>query len=189
MPKSSTFPTLYDECKAVSITFRKKYGYLVPNQWKSGSVQWSRDGNKTGSITVQVNTFSKSPYIELDCRCNKVPIKYRVALISVTSNLGKGAVWYFICPRTGKRCRKLYLVDTHFYHGSAFKGCFYEKQTYSHNNRALYKSFESIFGTEKLYEQLYCQNFKKTYKGKKTARYRKLIEKLENMGEPIKEID
>ena len=129
------------------------------------------------------------PYLELDYRCNDIPIKYQVRLVSINSNLGKGEVWYFICSRTGKRCRKLYLVSTYFYHLSAFKGCYYEKQTYSRSNRNLYKSFELVFGTEKLYEQLYSKHFKKRYRGKETARYRKLIEKLKSMGETIKEID
>ena len=152
-------------------------------------MQWSRNGTKTGSIGFRVNMSTDLPYLELDYRCNDIPIKYQVRLVSISSNLGKGDVWYFICPRTGRRCRKLYLVDRYFYHRSAFKGCFYEKQTYSHNNRALYKSFESLFGTERLYEQLYGKNFKKRYRGKKTATYQKIIEKLENMGEAINEID
>ena len=189
MPRCSSFPTLFDECKTVTVGFLKKYGYLQGNQFKSGLMQWSRNGDKTGSISFKVNLITRLPYLELDYRCNDIPIKYQVRLVSLQSNLGKGLVWYFICPRTGRRCRKLYLVDRHFYHRSAFKGCFYEKQTYSHNNRDLYKSFESIFGTEKLYEQLYGKNFRRTYKGKKTVRYRKLIEKLESMGETINEID
>lgn len=127
MPKQYTFPNLYDDLKTVSISFLTKHGYLKTNQWQSGVITWSMGGNKTGSISIRVNTHSQSPYLELDYNCNEVPINYRVQLVSVPSNLGKGVVWYFICPKTNKRCRKLYLVNTYFYHRSAFNGCMYLK--------------------------------------------------------------
>ena len=118
MPRNSTFPTLYDELKTVSISFLTKHGYLKPNQWQGGTINWSRQGKKTGSISIRVTTEPESPYLELDYKCNEIPIKYRVQIISVPSNLGKGVVWYFICPQTGKRCRKLYFAKNYFYHRS-----------------------------------------------------------------------
>jgi len=55
MPKPHTFQTLYDEVKTVSIFFLAKHGYLKPNQWKAGSVNWSRNGEKTSSISKAMN--------------------------------------------------------------------------------------------------------------------------------------
>ena len=89
MPKPHTFPTLFDEVKTVSISFLTKHRYLKPNQWQSGTVTWSRNGNKTGSISIQVNIQSEQPYIELDYKCNEAPIKYRVQLVSAPSYLGR----------------------------------------------------------------------------------------------------
>jgi len=100
-------------------------------------------------------------------------------LVSVPSNIGKGVVWFFICPNTSKRCRKIYLGDTYFLHRRAFKGCFYEKQTYSHKNRQLYKYFEAEFGIDKVYEQIYSKHFKKEYAGKPTKRYLKLKRQIQ----------
>src|SRR3990167_55726 len=108
MPKPHTFPTLYNELKTVSISFLAKHGYLKANHWQSGTISWRRHGNQTGSISIRVNTEPESPYLEFDYKCNEVPINYRVKLVSALSNLGKGVVWYFVCPHTGKRCRKLY---------------------------------------------------------------------------------
>ena len=179
MPKPHTFPTLYDEVKTVSISFLTKHGYLKPNQWRSGTVTWSRNENKTGSISIRVNTQPESLYLELDYKCNEAPIKYRVQLISTPSNLGKGVVWYFVCPRTGKRCRKLYLADTYFYHRSAFRGCMYEKQTQSKKSRYLDKTLGAYFRTDQLFEQLYQKHFKKQYAGKPTKRYLKLTQQIQ----------
>ena len=179
MPKPHTFPTLYDEVKTVSIFFLAKHGYLKSNQLKAGSIHWSRNGEKTGSISIRVCTYFENPYIEFDYKCNQQPIKYKVQLVSALSNLGKGFVWYFVCPKTNKRCRKLYLADTYFYHRSAFRGCMYEKQTQSKKSRYLNKTLGVYFRTDQLIEQLYKKHFKKQYAGKPTKKYLKLTQQIE----------
>ena len=178
MAKPHTFPTLYDEVKTISIAFLKTHKYLEPDVFKGGSIIWSRNGEQTGNISIKVCTFRETPYLELDYNCNKVPINYFVPLVSVPSNLGKGFVWFFICPITGKRCRKLYLVDRYFYHRSAVKGCMYEKQTQSKKSRELDKVLGGYFGTDKLYDQLYKKHFKKYYAGKPTKKYLQLKRQL-----------
>ena len=184
MPKPQTFPTLYDDLKTISISFLTKHGYLKPNQWQSGTVWWSRNGNRTGSISIRVSTAPETPYLELDYKCNEAPINYRVRLISTPSNLGKGVVWYFICPSTGKRCRKLYLVDTYFYHRSAFKGCMYEKQTQSKKSRYLERTLGVYFRTDQPFEQLNKKHLKKQYAGKPTKKYLRLSKQLEQIEIP-----
>jgi len=111
--------------------------------------------------------------------CNSKPIRYRVLIVSVPSNLGKGVVWYFVCPQTFQCCRKLHLVDTYFLHRSAFGGCFYEKQTQSRNNRKLIKQLEIIFGTDKATEKIYSKHFKKSYKGEPTKHYMTFLNQVE----------
>jgi hypothetical protein len=180
MPKPHTFPTLYDDLKTVSISFLAKHGYLKPNLWRNGTITWSRNGNKTGSISIGINTLCESPYLELDYKCNQTPINYRVQLVSAPSNLGKGVVWYFVCPQTGKRCRKLYLVDTYFYHREAFRGM-YEKQTHSKKSRDLDKTLGAYFRTDQLFEQLYKKHFKKQYAGKPTKKYLKLTQQIQSV--------
>jgi hypothetical protein len=190
MPKPHTFPTLFDEVKTISISFLSEQGYLKPNQWQSGTITWSCNGNKTGSISIQVNTQSEPPYLLFDYKRNEALINYKVQLVSAPSNLGKGVVWYFVCPVAGKRCRKLYLGDTYFYHRSAFKGCMYEKQTQSKKSRYLDKTLGEYFRSEQLVEQLYKKHFKKQYAGKPTKKYLKLtqqIQKAESI--PIHEIE
>jgi hypothetical protein len=179
MPKPHTFPTLFDEVKTISISFLTKHSYLKPNQLKAGSVHWSRNGENIGSISIKVCTYYENSFIEFDYKCNQQPVKYTVQLVSALSNLGKGFVWFFICPRTGKRCRKLYLADTYFYHRSAFRGCMYEKQTQSKKSRYLNKTLGAYFETDQLYEQVYKKNFKKQYAGKPTKKYLKLTQQIQ----------
>jgi hypothetical protein len=179
MSKFPTHPILYDECKIINISDFKRWKYLKPNQYNSGVLTWRINGEKTGCISFIIDTDIENPYIELDYKCNETPIKYKVCMIQIPSNLGKGSVWFFVCPQTGKRCRKLYLVNSYFFHRSAFKGCMYEKQTKSHYYRNLGKRFDKMFGDEKFIEQLYSKHFKKQYNGKPTKRFLKLQKKID----------
>ena len=179
MPNPHTFPTLYNELKTVSIFFLNRYGYLKQNNFQGGTISWSRNGQHTGSISITVNTYSESPYLLLNYKCNEVPINYRVQLVSVPSNLGKGVVWYFICPHTGKRCRKLHLLNNYFYHRSALKGCMYEKQTFSKSMRYLDKNFSYLYASDRVYSEINKKHFKKFYSGKPTKRYVRLTKQLE----------
>lgn len=179
MPKPHTFPTLYNDVLQISITKLKEWEYLNPKQLKSGTITWSINDNKRGSISIQVNTQSEQPYIELDYKSNDEPRNYKVHLVSVPSNLGKGVVWYFLCPETNKRCRKLYSIGGYFLHREAFKGCMYESQIQSKKYRQLDKTFGAYFKTDDLYNQLYKKHFKKTYAGKPTKRYLLIMEQIQ----------
>jgi hypothetical protein len=116
MPKPHTVPTVYNEALQIHISKLKRWGHLNPEQIKNGTLNWSSNGNPTGSISIQVNTQSEQPYIELDYKYRDEPRKYKVYLTSTPSNLKKGEIWYFICPQTNRRCHKLYSVSGYFLH-------------------------------------------------------------------------
>jgi hypothetical protein len=183
MPRHYTFPDLLDECKTLSISKFREWGYLEPGTFKSGVVHWSRNEQRYASIGVLIDTFADRPYLELDYKCNGEPIKYKVYLTSVSSNIGRGKVWYFLCPNTGKRCRKLYMINTYFLHRTAFKGAMYEKQTYSKHSRDQIRAWGKLFCTDNVYDQIYSKHFKTFYKGQPTKRYLKLWKKLRKAGE------
>ena len=182
MPKFPTFPTLYDEVLQINISKLMEWGYLRPDQIKSGTLSWNSNGHKTGSISIRANTLHM-PFIELDYKYQEELRNYKVRLVSVPSNLGKGKVWYFLCPKTNKRCRKLYLIGGYFYHREAFNGCMYECQVQGKFFRALDKTLGACFRADQLYDQLYSKNFKKYYAGKPTKKYARIMEKLKYASE------
>jgi len=188
MPKPHTFPTLYNEALQISISKLKEWDYLNPEQLKGGTLTWSRNGNKTGSISIKVNTHSEQLYIELDYKYRDEPRNYKVRLASMLSNLGKGLIWYFLCPQTNKRCRKLYSIGGYFLHREAFNGCMYETQTQSKRYRQLDKTFGAHFKAEDLYLQLCQKHFKKFYNGRPTKRYKTLLKQVSE-AEKIKPLD
>lgn len=178
MAKFPTFPTLFDDVLQLSTTKLKEWKYLEPGQSKSGVLTWSRNENKTGSISIMVNMDLEQPYIVLDYKYKDEPRNYKVELVSISSNLGVGKIWYFLCPLTFKRCRKLYSIDGYFLHRDAFRGCMYESQTASKQYRWIDKNYGSYFRLEKLYDELYSKHFKKYYAGKPTKRYLKIINEI-----------
>jgi hypothetical protein len=185
MSKTHTYPTLFDKTLQIHLSKLKEWGYLNPAQIKSGIITWSSNGNQTGSISILVNTLNEEPFIELDYKYRDQPRKYRVRLVSIPSNLGKGRISYFLCPQTNKRCRKLYSIGGYFLHREAFKGCMYESQIKSKYYRKLDRTFGAYLKIDQLYEQLYSKHFKKYYSGKPTKRYLRILNQIEN----IKQID
>ncbi len=181
MPQPYSFPTLYNEALQINISKLKEWGYLQPGQFKAGTLTWKRNGNITGSVSIQGRISNEKQYIELEYKYRGEPRKYKVQLVSTPSNLGKGKVWYFLCPKTLKRCRVLYSIGGYFFHREAFKGCLYESQTHNKKYRQLDKTFGAYFRAERYYDQIYRKHFKKTYAGKPTRKYLKLSKAIERV--------
>lgn len=173
MPKRSTHPILLDNILRLEISDLKRLGYLEPGR-SSGTINWSRNGNKIATIHINVTI----DYTELDYNYNGKPRNYRIPFVTVPSNLNKGEVLYFLCPKTNKRCRVLYQVGGYFLHREAFQHCMYEKQTQSKRNRDKFRLIEIVFRTDKIYEEFNKKYFKRTYAGMGTKKYVKLMQKI-----------
>ena len=182
MPKPSTSPTLYDEALSFQISNLKKWGYLVPEQIKRGKINWSISGNPTGSISIMADTNGEQPFIALGYNIRNEPRKYKIYLVSKATNLNIGVVWYFVCPISGRYCRKLYSIGGYFVHRKAVPGCMYESQIQNKTFRFLNKMLNPYNYLEQLHDQLDEKNFKTTYAGKPTKRYLKIMEQINNSG-------
>ncbi|HEY5371019.1 MAG TPA: hypothetical protein VIJ75_18695 [Hanamia sp.] len=174
MPKYSTFPTLFNQLLQFSTKDLKALKYFNGLSYKGGVINWERNKQTTASISIKVNTISDNPFIELDYKANDKPLNYKINLVSIPSNLGKGIVWYFICPNTGRKCRKLYLANEYFVSRYAFINVMYEKQTESHKWRNWRKTIGKVCESEKLFEQIESKYFKRSYGGQPTKRFIKL---------------
>ena len=179
MPKYTTYPTLFNEVLQIRMNKLKEWGYLKPNTIKMGTINWSWDGTKRSSIDILVDMSENKPFLELNYKCNGEPIKYQIPLVWVPSNLGKGKLWYFLCPHTRKRCRVLYSIGSYFFHRDAAAHGMYESQTESKKKRDLYRQFDKLNRAEAAHKKMNAKCFKNYYNGKPTKRYPKLLKELQ----------
>ncbi|MDR6405886.1 MULTISPECIES: hypothetical protein [Chryseobacterium] len=179
MGRWSNTPYEVESLKHITIADLKKLGYLQPNIFLNGNIFWTNQyGERTGAITVIVDTTETDGYITFDYTYNESQkINYKVRLITRPSNLGNGLLWFFVCPNTRKVCRKLHLNGSYFLHRTAFSDVYYEKQLQSKTWRGWEKTFGSCLD-DKLYEELHKRHFKKFYNGRPTKKYVKLMKKL-----------
>lgn len=169
----------FDEAHQIHASKLNRWKYFEAGEIKSGVLTWSSRGTKTGSISIRTNLKVTPPYIELDYTSSATPINYKVLLTRVKSNLGRGSIWYFVCPMTAKRCRILYGIGQGFFHRESYKKCYYEKQTYSRKWRTMSNRADTIFGAETAYSKIHKKYFKKFYAGKPTKHYLKLLKQIE----------
>lgn len=177
MGRYANYSTTIEDCLNVSIKKLKEWNYLNYGI-KSGTISWSRNDIVHSRIDIKVVINDFESYILFNYKCNNEPINYKVNIKSLPSNLGKGNVMYFVCPRTRKYCRKLYLFNTYFLHREAFNGLMYQNQIESKKNRSLFKVFNKFMLPDEVYEERYKKYFKTHYKGKPTKRYLKLENKI-----------
>ncbi|UAM98752.1 hypothetical protein K8354_02700 [Polaribacter litorisediminis] len=169
---------IIDEAKDISIINLRKWKYLKPYTYKTGTVSWNRNGMKTSTMSIIVQMQKDKGVLILDYKCNGTKYNYNIQIISKPSNLGKGNVFYFICPFTFKTCRKLNLYNERFIHRSAIKDGMYSKQIESKKYRHIDRVYGSYFKSAKYFEILYSKNFKRSYDGKPTKKYLKLMAKI-----------
>jgi len=177
MPKVANYPKTIEDCLTINIKDLKQWSYLNGVN-KSGSINWSRNGIKHSTIDIQVLNIDYRTYIILNYKCNGEPVNYRIRIESLPSNLGKGKIKYFVCPNTGKLCRKLYLFSKYFLHREAFTGLMYQNQIESKSSRYLLKIFNKVYLPDEVYEQRYKKYFKTHYKGNPTKKFLKLENKI-----------
>ena len=163
-------PTIIEDCLKFAIADLKRLRYFVPDTIVAGVLSW---GNGQSTIRVKVDNINM--VMSLDYVVDGARrMKYDVAIIEREANIGKGVVRFFLCPKTNKPCRKLYLHGDMFVSRKAINGAMYRNQTKSKWDRALYNGcLREGFVPYKRYGKPY-------YRGKITP-YGKRIQRLQNI--------
>ena len=104
-------------------------------------------------------------------------INYR--LVSIPSNLGKGKTWYFVCNKTNKRCKKLYLSGRDFVHREALYNARYYMQNLSSDQRTGETILRGMRRAESVPQKINQSNFKVMYNGKFTKKAKALMKHQE----------
>jgi hypothetical protein len=175
MPKPDTFCTVYDRTAKISIRYLREQGYLAG--YKVGTISWYIGDTHTGTISISADVRADQPHMKLSYSISGQPIEYCVHLEQVPSNLGKGYVWFFLCPFTQKRCRILYQSGRYFMHRDGARGM-YSYQTMSKTWRDLRRIYKLINDERSPKVTIGKRYFKGKYNGKPTKRLLRTMRKV-----------
>src|SRR5680860_1041320 len=105
MAKTPTFPRIIEDALCIKMAKLKEWGYLKPYSKTIGEYIWSSNGNEIGQIGFYLS-LNDHPFIQLEYNYRGNPVNTVIKLAVHKSNLGRGLIYYFICPKTGNHCRK-----------------------------------------------------------------------------------
>jgi len=175
MGRYSNDPIILENCISIDLKHLKKLGYLKPDQIRAGGLQWRSGKQIIGKLSIIVNTIAP-PYIQLEYVYRGEPVKRCIWLTNIKPPIGDGRKWFFVCPVSGKRCTKLYLINGFFVHRLAAKGVFYQKQIESHKDREFYGVLGFMFDKMEL-----PKHYKTHYSGNPTKRFTRYLNKVEKI--------
>jgi hypothetical protein len=172
-----------DSLKQVNVSFLKLHGFLR-SYFMSGAITWSRNGKKTGAVSIQSHIDDNEQYIrffytETDRDTEeKKDFDYKIPLITTPCYFG-GFRYWFRCPwyangvYCGRRVGVLYLGGKYF----ACRHCY--GLTYaSRKISGFEKAFGRVISMPELDEMK--DKIKRThYAGKMTRRYKKYLDREE----------
>ena len=160
-----------DDLTTLSVTDCKRMGFFVPNALAKGAVKWTKRGTTCAEVLFATDLRGE-PTAYLAYSYNGETREYKIGLRWHTSNLNdKHGYFYFVCPKTGKSCRKLYLVEGEFVSRSETK-TIYHQQGLSHNQR---RGFIAYLDVLNKIETAEGQKYRRTtYRGKPTPYGRRL---------------
>lgn len=177
MPKPYTVPLLIDQQKTLTVGYLSKNKYFIKN--KIGATGWV--SSRTQDLDVRITSIMQkdSEHIFLDYIYNNQLISQKINLECKPSNLGKGLIWFFICPFTNTRCRNLIFIDGNFMHRSNLINAMYSIQSESKKWRLIFQLQPNILETQAYLKEPQKKYYKKYYNGNLTKRYYKYLKTLQ----------
>lgn len=177
MAKPPTNPALIDCLPKIPVSVLGA-GFGIPESGgaKCLRLKWGAD-----SVVLVYEKEVREPYVcaistagagSLSCK--------RFRLICKPSNIGRGLVWYFVCPETEKACRALYLAKNGVVSRWALQagGALYESQAQSKLVRVFGKCTGYLFKAPKIERKMQRRYLKPTYAGSTTRTYLRLQRQL-----------
>lgn len=179
MGRNSTGALTTTEISRIELSYLLKKGYIQKGKHITAPLSWTNGSwISIESKYTEEEHYLRLKYILTDSRDGKATeLDYKITLYAKPSNLGKGEVLYFVCPRSGNLCRILYRA-----YGSLKWKC---RQAYScriyypiQTSSKMSKYNDRYWEAERALEKMYQERATSTYRGKPTRRALR-IERLE----------
>lgn len=169
-----------DSLKQVSIAFLRKHGYFNVS-WKTGTITWSRFGEKNGSISLEshigeIEQYIKFTYSQTSYSEEKKDFDYQIPLTTTPCYFG-GKRYWFVCPwykdgsYCGRRVGVLYKNGDYF----ACRHC-YDLTYNSRNLSGISKKAGQVISIPELEKQR-SEVKRKYYAGEMTRKYKRFLKK------------
>jgi hypothetical protein len=143
----------------------RRGGVIVHGRTVRATITWAEGGP---TLDIESTWTDREQSLSLSFRLGEESWTQRIALQTSPSPL-QGELLYFICPRSGKTCRKLYRAyhSRGFYHRTAFGyRLYYPQQASSTYKRA----DRQLLAAERKLEKLQAKRRTSTYLGQPTRR-------------------
>ena len=133
-----------EDARTIDVDRLRQEGVLRPHVHQTGYWGWwnTHNGEQTSSIGYELDTTAAAGWIRLQYTITKRaggerrPMDYRVELATTRPHFG-GVRWWFVCPLSSRKVRKLYLhpISDHFASRQAL-GLTYQSCRETAGNRA-----------------------------------------------------
>lgn len=164
----------------LSLTRCKDLGYFVPNAVAEGVMDWYIGSDQIAAAKLKTDTINGSCEIVFKTE-NGERLTQNIALAWRPSNLGVGGYYYFICPGTGRNCRKLYFVNGRFVSRFAFKALYKQQRESRTARKSPLRQLAKLCECEDIINDKFRRY---EYRGKPTPyarKIKKMIAKVQNL--------
>ncbi|GAB4032827.1 hypothetical protein [Spirosoma gilvum] len=180
----------------IDLAYLKKHGFMGPKPIYNQLGFRNGFNERIGYVDLWFPVAKKDPAqgaMLLAGAIHGEPIQLVVDMIRLESNLGKGGgQWYFICPKSGRRCRTLFFNGARFVCRQEMPGKYYDCQMESRTFKAQSQHILNIHVYRRFAEAWYNKpRSKYTYLGKPTRpmqRFNRFWEKCLNSDGILKKI-
>ncbi len=185
MGRNSTWAYTTDKCRKLDLGWLLKNKYIAKDKEVKGVLSWMDESDAGFESSLTTNEkYLRMQYTITKRSGAKTHYDYKIELVTVPSNLGKGEILYFECPESGKRARILYSAYGHdkyihrdWYLEKYSKRIYYNSQLCSkydyHNTR--YHALDRKIND--LLDELFNTKHRKThYRGEPTKDHQRLTQ-------------
>jgi len=168
-------PVIIDGLVCFSLRDLSRLGLLQRDSYKSISVSLIR-GNNSFNIQVAASTYPGDSFIQLEYEVDQEPVKYKIPLIQVPNNIGErfSACWYFVCPFTDQKSKKLHFNGTYFIHRTGINNGYYYQQTLSKNQRNSFSQGKKLRSLKEIISKSSRKYFISHYDKEETKAYQRI---------------
>jgi len=183
MGRSSSGKYTTSESNRLDLRVMLRNGQLQKGKHLKGTIEWTNGSSITFESKYTENEiYFRVAYTITSNRTGEATdYDYKIDLVTIPSNLGKGEILYLVCPESNRRARVLFMAYGHhkYIHRDLYLDNYGERLYYNSQSSSkgdyhntMYFNYERK--VKDLENRLFAKHRKLFYKGKPTKDHQKL---------------